>query len=110
MNLVTNDAQRMDNLVYHCAGLTQSVFDVLLNGALLYYFVGWPALVGLAFLIGWVPINLALAFLSANLRGKAMAVVDRRILQIKESLEAIRIVKTNAWEELFRNKIRAIRG
>ena len=110
MNLVTTDAQRLDNFLFHCAGLAQSVLDVVLNGALLYYFVGWPALVGLAFLIGWVPINVALGFLSAKLKNKAMAAVDRRLLQIKESLEAIRIVKINAWEDLFRNKIKAIRG
>ena len=84
--------------------------DVVFTGCLLFYFVGWPALVGLAFLVLWVPLNLALASVSASLRDKALHVVDGRILLIKESLEAIRIVKTNAWEWLFRDKIRAIRG
>ena len=100
----------MDDLLYHCAKLVQSVMDVVFTGCLLFYFVGWPAMVGLAFLVLWVPINFGLGFCSARLRDKAMTIVDRRLLQMKESLEAIRIIKTNAWEWVFRDKLRAIRG
>lgn len=106
----TGQITDLDDLLYHCANMVQSVMDVVFTGCLLFYFVGWAALVGLAFLILWVPINLGLAFLSASLRDKAMTIVDRRLLQIKELLEAIRIVKANAWEWVFRDKIRAIRG
>ena len=100
----------MDDLLFHCTGLAQSVMDVVFTGSLLFYFVGWPAMVGLAFLILWVPINFGLAFCSARLRDKAMTIIDRRLLQMKESLEAIRIVKTNVWEWVCRDKIKAIRG
>lgn len=109
MNLISNDVQRMETAPSYFLELFQSLYDLTFNALLLWYFVGWQSLLGLAFLVLLVPFGLVLADVSANLREKTAAVTDRRVLLVDEVLKAIRAVKINCWEWINRDKIKEIR-
>ena len=64
---------------------------------------------GVAFLLTLVPFSVLLAHIGGKLRKKTAAVTDRRLLLMNEVVSAIRAVKTNAWEWIYRDKIREIR-
>ena len=83
--------------------------DVVLSACLLWYFVGWQALVGVAFLLVLVLFTGYLGHIGGKLRKKTAAVTDRRILLMNEAVSAIRALKTNAWEWIYKDKIREIR-
>ena len=83
--------------------------DLIVSVCLFWYFVGWQPLVGVAFLLALVLFSVLLAHIGGKLRKKTAAVTDRRILLMKEVVSAIRAVKINTWEWIYRDKIREIR-
>ena len=109
MSLISNDVQRMEHAPKAFIRLFTSLLDLIVSACLLWYFVGWQALVGVAFLLVLVLFTGFLAHIGGKLRKKTAAVTDRRILLMNEVVSAIRAVKINAWEWIYRDKIREIR-
>ena len=109
MDLVSNDVQRIEQFLYRFVRLWLSLFDVGVTACLMWYFVGWQALVGLAFMLLLVPLFGYLSHISGKLRKKTAALTDRRVLLMTEIVSAIRGVKINAWEWIYRDKTRDIR-
>ena len=109
MDLVSNDVQRMEQLPSRFFKLWLSLFDVGVTAWLMWYFVGWQALVGLAFMLLLMPFSGYLSHISGKLRMKTAALTDRRVLLMTEIVSAIRVVKINAWEWIYRDKTRDIR-
>ena len=109
MSLISNDVQRMEEAPKALIRLWSAPLDLIVSASLLWYFVGWQALVGLVILLLFVPFTVFLAHIGGKLRKKTAAVTDRRILLMNEVVSAIRAVKTNAWEWIYRDKIREIR-
>ena len=109
MSLISNDVQRMEQAPKALIHLWSAPLDLIVSACLLWYFVGWQALVGFAFLLALVLLSALLAHIGGKLRKKTAAVTDRRILLMKEVVSAIRAVKINAWEWIYRDKIREIR-
>ena len=64
---------------------------------------------GGVFLLALVLLSVFLAHVGGKLRKKTAAVTDRRILLMNEVVTAIRAVKTNTWEWIYRDKIIEIR-
>ena len=64
---------------------------------------------GVAFLLALVLFSVLLAHIGGKLRKKTAAITDRRIVLMNEVVSAIRAVKINAWEWIYRDKIREIR-
>ena len=109
VDIVSNDVQRMEQAPKACFGIWLGFQDLVITTCLLWHFIGWQALLGLAFLLFLVPFNGFLSHISGKLRKKTAAVTDRRLLLMNEVVSAIRAVKTNAWEWIYRDKIREIR-
>ena len=108
-DLVSNDVQRMELAPKMCVRFWMSLVDLVVTACLIWHFVEWQALVGLAFLVLLVPFTASLSHIGGKLRRKTAAVTDRRVLLMNEVVSAIRTVKTNAWEWIYRDKIREIR-
>ena len=51
-----------------------------------------------------------MAALTSKLRLQVVAVTDRRVAQMNEILNAIRLIKMYAWEEPFQKRIKKIRS
>ena len=89
--------------------LATATIDVTVVTALLCYLIGWQALMGVFFLILLVPYFGLLSFAAGALRLRTAAVSDRRISLMNEILSGIRTIKTHAWEDEYRKKIKATR-
>ena len=109
MDLVSNDVERIKELPYRFFLLWMALFDLSVAVFLMWYFVGWQALVGLAFMVLLVPLFGYLSRITGKLRRKTAALTDRRVLLMTEIASAIRVVKINVWEDIYRDKTRDIR-
>lgn len=72
-------------------------------------FIGWQALMGVICLFFLVPYFAALSSPCATLRRRAAAVSDTRFSLLNQVISGIRAIKTHAWEDEFRGKIKRIR-
>ena len=108
IDLVSNDVQRMEDTKWPFR-LASATLDVTVVTALLCYLIGWQALMGVAFLIFLVPYFGLLSFAAGALRLRTAAVSDRRISLMNEILSGIRAIKTHAWEDEYRKKIKVTR-
>ncbi|XP_078346056.1 ATP-binding cassette subfamily C member 4-like [Oculina patagonica] len=110
IDLVSNDVQRMEQAARQFFRLLVAIFDVCVAVPLLWYFIGWQALMGIIFLFVLVPFGGFLSYLSGKLRLKTAVISDRRINLMTEIVAGIREVKTHAWEWFFRNQIKDTRS
>ena len=109
IDLVSNDAQRMEQAARQFFRLLVAIFDVCVAVPLLWYFIGWQSLMGIIFLFLLVPFGGFLSYLSGKLRLKTAVISDRRINLMTEIVAGIREVKAHAWEWFFRDNIKEIR-
>ena len=110
IDLVSNDVQRLeadavDIFFFGAVGFVQFVAVTVL----LLLFVGWQALTGVLFLCFLVPYFGGLSHIGAALRLRTAAESDRRISMINEVVSGIRAIKTHAWEDEYRQKIKNAR-
>ena len=83
--------------------------EIVINLFILWYLIGWKALVGAAFLIGIVAFQMLMARKAAKLRKKAADFTDKRLVVMNEVIAGIRAVKMHAWEWNFRDIVCDIR-
>ena len=86
-----------------------SVPTLVVVPILLLYFIGWQAVMGVLFMCLLIPYFALLSWASAALRLRAAAVSDQRISMMNQVVFGIRAIKTNAWEEEYRKKIKSTR-
>ena len=109
-DLVSNDVKRMENETI--MGLPVFFFatlETVVAVILLVYFIGWQAVMAVIFLCLLVPYFAGLSYASAALRLRTAAVSDRRISLMNQVVCGIRAIKTRAWEEEYREKIKHLR-
>lgn len=108
IDLVSNDVQRMEDSKWPFRLVTVTI-DAIVMIPLLWYLIGWQALLGVAFLIFLVPYFGLLSFAAGALRLRTATMSDRRISLMNEILSGIRAIKTHAWENEYRGKIKETR-
>ena len=86
-----------------------SCFVLVVLAVLLVYLIGWQSLMGVFFLCFLVPYIVGFSHLNAVQRVRAAAVSDRRISLMNQVVSGIRAIKTRAWEDEYRNKIKQTR-
>lgn len=77
--------------------------EIVISLLILWYLIGWKALVGASFLIVLVAFQMLMARKAAKLRKKAAAFTDKRLVVMNEIISGIRAVKMHAWEWNFRD-------
>ncbi|XP_078372054.1 ATP-binding cassette subfamily C member 4-like [Oculina patagonica] len=110
IDLVSNDVQRLDETTvkrFFAAVVTLFVLVVVI--ALLLVFIGWQAVMGVIFFYFLVPYFVGLSYAGAKLRKRTAAESDRRISLMNEVVSGIRAIKTHAWEDEYRKKIKDTR-
>ena len=110
IDLVSNDVQRLDELTMRgfFAGALAPFLLVAVT-ALLLVFVGWQAVMAVIFFCCLVPYFYGLSHAGAVLRKRTAAESDRRISLMNEAVSGIRTIKTHAWEDEYRRKIKDTR-
>jgi len=109
INLVSNDAQRFERLVYGLHFFMFAPLDILGCCTILFLLIGWKALVGIGLFIILITYIAAMSNENAKLRHKTALVTDRRLEVMNEVVSGIRAVKMFAWEWNFTESIRQLR-
>ena len=109
INLVSNDAQKIEKSLNTVGCVLSTPLEIVINLFILWYLIGWKALVGAAFLIAIVAFQMLMARKAAKLRKKAAAFTDKRLVVMNEIISGIRAVKMHAWEWNFRDIVRDLR-
>ena len=110
IDLVSNDIQRLEgDVVKWFFHMAFAFIDFVVGTSLLVYFIGWQTLLGVIFLSSLLPYFAGLSYAGAALRLRTAAVSDRRISLMNQVISGIRAIKTHAWEDQYREKIRNTR-
>ena len=110
VDLTSNDVQRIEQETVQTFlyGPFASL-KLVLTLVLLVYFIGWQTVMGAIFLYLLVPYYAGLSYVGAALRLHTAAVSDRRISLMDQVVSGIRAIKTHAWEDEYREKIKHTR-
>ncbi|KAG0369092.1 Multidrug resistance-associated protein 1 [Gamsiella multidivaricata] len=76
---------------------------------MLYYQLGWCALVGLVTVVGLMPIQKKVSVIFSDIKDAKLAAMDSRIRLVTELFTSIRTIKLYAWEDAFKSRIAAYR-
>jgi ABC-type multidrug transport system fused ATPase/permease subunit len=109
INLVSNDAQRMENFILSIQFCLLFLIDFPLTIVLLTVLVGWQSLSGTLVLL---IIPLLILFISkqfAKLRIKQAMVTDKRLSALSDVITGIRPVKMYAWEWKYKDIVKKLR-
>ncbi|KAI8621186.1 P-loop containing nucleoside triphosphate hydrolase protein [Chytriomyces sp. MP71] len=110
ITMVATDSSRMESFLWLANVFWTAPFNLALMVGFLVYQLGWPALVGVAILVGLVPIQFKLFKIMSGLRRNIAPVTDQRVKKTTEVLNGIRVIKFFAWENSFLEEIGKIRA
>ena len=109
IDLVSNDVQRMEEAPFWFYSVISSLPKTVATTILLWYLIGWQALMGVIFLCFLAPYYAMMSSVSAALRLRTAAESDQRISLMTEVVSGIRAIKTHGWEDEYREKIKDTR-
>ena len=110
INLISNDVQRLDQAVRYLPNIILAPFAFLAGIAVLFYFIGWPVVIGMCYLLLILFYQGYGSRLAADLRRKAVVLADKRVQIINEIIRGIRTIKICSWEDVFGNLVSGVRG
>eukprot|EP00834_Sanchytrium_tribonematis_P001605 NODE_41_length_34096_cov_2.002235.p1 type:complete len:947 gc:universal NODE_41_length_34096_cov_2.002235:10830-13670(+) len=109
LNLVNIDVKivaEFSRILYY---LVTAPIQILTCTIVLCSFLGYPGLVALLILLLTVPIQKFLQGKILKLQTKILEYTDKRLQSTNDLLDAIQIVKLNAWENFFEKRIGGFR-
>ena len=109
VNLMSVDAQRMQDLMAYFAMLFSAPYQISLSVYFLWGQLGPAVFAGVGVMLCVVPVTGFVASRSRQLQKGLMRVKDERIKVTNEVLAGIKIIKLYAWERPFGEKIDGIR-
>lgn len=109
INLVSNDAQKFERLVYYIQMSCFAPIDILGSCIVLFLLIGWRALLGIGVYIVLFLFISKMSSETGKLRDKTAAATDRRLELMNEIVSGIRTVKMYAWEWNFTKAIKELR-
>ena len=107
--MVSNDANHLRESGWSMLFLVFAPIEILSSGLLLWYLIGWQALVGAGFFLVVITYISVLSRKAGHLREKAASVTDKRLEIMNEIIVGIRAVKMHAWEWNFTDIIKSLR-
>uniref|UniRef100_A0A0N5C8T7 Multidrug resistance-associated protein 5 n=1 Tax=Strongyloides papillosus TaxID=174720 RepID=A0A0N5C8T7_STREA len=109
INIYANDGQRIFDAVTF-APLVLIGPTVLFGGmAYLWYKVGWLSLLGIFVFLFCDALQAVLGITMVRFRALAIKTTEKRMSLMGEIIRCIRVIKMNAWEDLFIDKIELLR-
>ncbi|XP_078610721.1 ATP-binding cassette sub-family C member 9-like isoform X2 [Branchiostoma floridae x Branchiostoma japonicum] len=110
MNHAGMDAQQLLVMMSLIHNPWSMVLQLLAGCILLYFQLGWSAVIGTLLIIIMSPVNYKIARITERLTKKKMATSDTRMKRINETIQAIKLLKLYAWEQMFSDKVLAARN
>lgn len=109
INLVSNDVQKIEKSLNQLGMVFSAPMELSISLGILWYFIDWEALIGATVFFVLVAFQILLARKAADLRKKAAAFTDERLMVMNEIIAGIRAVKMFAWEWNFIDVVRDLR-
>ncbi|XP_038076865.1 ATP-binding cassette sub-family C member 9-like [Patiria miniata] len=113
MGQVTNhmsaDAANVQVMFQFINFLWSAPFQIIIILILLYFEIGFSALLGASLFIVVLPIQFKVAAILANRQKLILRCSDKRLKLTNELLQGIKLLKMYAWEELYCKQIEAVR-
>ena len=109
IDLLSNDIQRIELAP---RWFFDMIWFIFFTPVILYLFLNlfdWEALVGILVLLSLVPYFFFVSFVVGKLRRQTAELSDKRIALMNELVSGIRVVKTQAWEQKYEEKVKRIR-
>ncbi|XP_058461288.1 probable multidrug resistance-associated protein lethal(2)03659 [Malaya genurostris] len=118
INLLSNDVGRYDVALAFVHDLWKGPAECLLLGYFIYLEIGYSGILGMAFLLSFIPLQAWIGKKTATYRMKAAKRTDSRVRFMNEIIQGIQVIKMYTWESSFakmvkqvrRKEINAIRG
>lgn len=108
INLVSVDAERVSQ-VFFLFTLAMAPFEILTGGFFAIYLLGWSAVIGLATSFAFQPLLYFLGKAMTKAEDKHQEVRDRKTSLLNEVIQAVRMIKFNAWESKASARIQHFR-
>lgn len=100
-NLVSGDAFMISEVCAYLFYFVAAPWALVINITLLYQTLGLAAIAGVGVLIGVTPVQYLFAKLYTVAQQKYMAATDARLEAVTEVVAHIKLIKFNAWETKF---------
>ncbi|VVC96831.1 unnamed protein product [Leptidea sinapis] len=101
VNLLTTDAQRFDMASVFLFDLVRTPIESVIIVYLMYQQIGVSSIIGVAFLLMFIPLQGYLGKISSRLRRQTAVRTDNRIRLMNETIQSIEAIKMYAWENAF---------
>ncbi len=109
-NLMSVDAQRMQDLTPYLHAVWYSFVQITLALTFLWRELGPSCLAGIFVIIVMMPVTKRVAKYLGGLQKSLMKVKDERLKVNNEVLSGVKVIKQMAWERSFTDKIARLRG
>merc|ERR1711871_133744 len=108
-NYISNDANRIMQMVAYLHNLWSAPFQIIVAFTLLVLYIGPAAFVGLPVMIITLPLKKKLLGILTRMRKEIVKVTESRVKLAGDLLQGIRVVKLYAWENSFLAKLTGVR-
>ncbi|XP_035890492.1 uncharacterized protein LOC118502378 [Anopheles stephensi] len=109
INLMANDVSRFDYAVIFFHDLWKGPVELVIVAVLVYLEIGAAGLIGIGFLLLFIPIQAWLGKKSAGFRMRAALATDERVRLTNEIIHGIQVIKMYVWEQPFERMMRKLR-
>jgi ATP-binding cassette subfamily C (CFTR/MRP) protein 1 len=108
-NLIAVNAQTVCDLTTFLNTLWSAPLQIILAIWMLWSYLGVSALIGVATMVFFIPVNVTLGNIVKKLQTQKLKVTDSRIKMINEILSGMKVLKFYGWEDSFKNIVLNIR-
>ncbi|KAL9954927.1 hypothetical protein ACROYT_G042515 [Oculina patagonica] len=109
IDLISNDLKRIAKVPRDLLLCMASLVQIPIAVFFMVYLIGWQSLMGVLFILATTPFIYTIASLCGKIRRQIAEVSDQRISLMDELVSGIRVLKTHAWENPYREKVKVLR-
>ncbi|KAM9334959.1 LOW QUALITY PROTEIN: ATP-binding cassette sub-family C member 9 [Symphorus nematophorus] len=109
-NLVAIETNQLMWFLFLCPNLWAMPVQIVMGVILLYYLLGWSALIGASVIVLLAPVQYLIATKLADTQKSSLEHSTDRLKKTSEILKGIKLLKLYAWENIFCNSVEETRG
>lgn len=118
INILANDLSMFDSALCFIQDWWKGPAESLIIGYLMYREIGLAAVIGISFMLAFIPLQVWGAKKAASYKEKTVERTDWRVKLMNEIIQGIQVIKMYAWEKSFarviglvrRKEVNAIKG
>lgn len=109
INIMSSDFDEYDVAIANIDDIWMRPLEVCIYGYIMYQEVGFACVVGILFLLSFIPLQIWCGKMSTYYYAVNSDITDSRIKIMNEIIQGIHVIKMYAWEKSFANLVDKIR-